>query len=154
MWRLARPEEDPVVTELWQALNREDPAEAPPPPQNLVRTLDALRKHPERGCVAVLELNHAIVGYALLISFWDNEQGGLLCVVDELYVVPAQRGVGHATALLQSLSQGCAMWPNPPAGIELEVSPSNAKAYKLYERLGFRVNRNIGMRRIGPPGIF
>ena len=147
MWRLARNQDDAAVIALWQALNREDVAEHPPPLAYVVRTLEVLRTHPERGRVAVLQLQGTIVGYAVLINLWDNEQGGELCVVDELYVAPSHRGSGHATALLQGIAKGCEVWPTPPAGVQLEVSPDNAEARRLYERLGFVAIRNIGMRR-------
>ncbi len=148
MWRLTSQRDDASVIALWQALNREDMAECPPPLANVVRTLNALRAQPERGHVAVLDMAGAIVGYAMLINFWGNEQGGEICVIDELYVTPPHRGQGHATALLESILQGCEVWPVPPVGLQLEVSPSNRAARMLYERLGFAPIRNISMRRM------
>jgi ribosomal protein S18 acetylase RimI-like enzyme len=57
--------------------------------------------------------------------------------VDELYVVPAHRGRGHGTALFDAVEHG-GLWPSPPAALGLGVTPGNARARALYERLGFK----------------
>jgi ribosomal protein S18 acetylase RimI-like enzyme len=86
-----------------------------------------------------------IVGYALLLSFWSNEVGGEICILDELYVDPGHRSRGHVTGLVEALMRGDGPWPGG-AALELEVSPDNSRARALYEKLGFRNIKNTMMR--------
>jgi ribosomal protein S18 acetylase RimI-like enzyme len=109
-------------------------------------TLLALRSQPVRGSALVLEIDGKTVGYALLISFWSNELGGEICNIDELYVSPAARRQGHASALLKGLVNDSPLWLGQPVAFQLEVTPQNAKAKALYSKLGFRVARNTTMR--------
>lgn len=137
MWRLARPEEDERLVELSLALYREDPSPVSVTPDQVRRTLDTFRREPWRGRAALLELDGAVQGMALLVSFWSNELGGEVCEVDELYVAPAARGQGHGTSLFAAIERG-ELWPSPPAAVALGVTPGNARARRLYERLGFK----------------
>ncbi len=150
MWRLAESRDDDAIVAMCQALNDEDPCEAPVPAAHVRRTLAALRREPLRGLALVLDLGASVLGYALLISFWSNELGGEVCVLDELYVRPGSRSHGHAQALVRSLLDGAGHWPQRPVALELEVSPRNERAHALYERLGFAPIRNTRMRLHGP----
>ncbi|MFT3914225.1 MAG: GNAT family N-acetyltransferase [Anaeromyxobacteraceae bacterium] len=145
-WRPARPDEDETVVAMCLALNREDPGTRPVEASQVRRTLAALRADPVRGRAVVLEEDGAARGYALLVSFWSNELGGEVCNVDELWVAPEARGRGQAHALISALQAGTGPWPRVPVAIELEVSPENARARALYEKLGFAPQRNAGMR--------
>ena len=147
MWRPARPDEDAALIALCGALYTEDPSPAPVPPAQVAATLAALRAAPWRGRALALDLGAGPVGYALLIAFWSNELGGEICVIDELYVAPAQRSQGWGSALLTAL-QGApgALWPERPAALALEVTPANGAAQALYARLGF-TGKNLAWRR-------
>jgi ribosomal protein S18 acetylase RimI-like enzyme len=149
MWRHARIDDDPEIERMCLELNREDPADAPVPAGHVRTTLATLRLEPVRGMALVLELEGRAEGYALLASFWSNELGGEVCNVDELYVRPSSRGRGHARELLQALAAGSPLWPRRPVAVELEVSPSNARAQALYAGLGFEPVRNRHLRRRG-----
>ncbi len=146
MWRNAEPRDDEAVVRLCVSLNREDPGPEPVPPEHMRRTLLALREHPRRGQVVVLDLHSEPCGYALLIPFWSNELGGEVCVIDELYVLPEHRGRGHGTQLMEGLAAGTLPWAETAVALALETTPDNARARRLYERLGFRVG-NLVMRR-------
>lgn len=145
-WRAATADDDPALVALALALNAEDPGQDRVSPAQIERTLATLRAEPWRGRAVVLDVGGALVGYAFLISFWSNELGGELCTIDELYVAPAARGHGHASALIEALAAGAGPWPGRPAALTLEVTPDNRRAMALYERLGFR-GHNRGMRR-------
>jgi GNAT superfamily N-acetyltransferase len=139
-WRDAADADD--LAPLILALYAEDPAQVPMTRAKIERTLARLRAEPVRGRALVLDDGD---GYALLCSFWSNELGGEVCVIDELYVKPSARGRGAATALVQAILDG--RWFAEAVAIELEVTPANARARALYERLGFRTYKNALMRR-------
>jgi ribosomal protein S18 acetylase RimI-like enzyme len=81
-----------------------------------------------------------------LVSCWSNELGGEVCVLDELYVEPAQRGQGYATRLIDDLAAGALPWATNAVALALEVTPDNDHARRWYERLDFSA-RNLAMCR-------
>ena len=150
-WRRAKPSDDGAIVRMCLALNQEDPGVAPIMHDQVTKTLEAFRSEPTRGRAVVVEIDGRVVGYALLASFWSNELGGEVCVVDELYIMPAFRRRGLAKELLESLRDGSALWPTTAVAIGLEVSPANTAARRLFERHGF-VGTNTAMhlrRRLG-----
>ena len=149
MWRPATPEEDELVIQLYLALYREDPGTIPPDPARARRTLELFRAEPARGRCLALEVGGRVEGYALLVPYWSNEFGGLICTIDELYVAPEARGRGFATELLALLEAGALGWEAPVA-LELEVSRSNPRGRALYLRAGFRPVENETMRKLTP----
>jgi ribosomal protein S18 acetylase RimI-like enzyme len=152
MWRMAAPSDDEAIVRMCLALNAEDPGPEPVPPQNMQRTLRVLRETPLRGRAVVLERDGQACGYALLISFWSNELGGDVDVIDEIYVDPAHRGRRYATSLIETLANGTAPTASSVVALALEVSPDNLRARRLYERLGFQA-RNLAMRRLLPRAL-
>jgi len=134
------------VIELYLALYREDPGSVPPDPSRARRTLEVFRGAPARGRCLVLEEAAGVEGYALLVPYWSNELGGLICTIDELYVEPRARGRGRATELLALLEAGALGW-EPPVALELEVSRANARGRALYLRAGFRAVENETLRK-------
>jgi GNAT superfamily N-acetyltransferase len=150
LWRPARTEEDDAIVEMSLALYGDAAAELGVEAPQVYATLETFRREPVRGRALVLEVEGQLVGLCLLASFWSNELGGEVCVIDELYVKPDWRGHGHATSLLASLRVNRSLWPRRPAAFELEVSPQNPEARRLYERLGFHEKPNATLRlRLG-----
>ena len=147
-WRQARDEDDGAMVEHMLALYEEDPAPAPVSAEQCARTLRRLRAEPARGVALGFDAHDAgsLSGYALLCSFWSNELGGEVCIIDELFVAPSARGRGAATELVQGLCERRCPWFRDAVAVELEVTPSNARARALYERLGFRPYKNALMR--------
>src|SRR5438045_1019980 len=119
MWRLALANEDDTIVEMSLALYREDPAEKPIYAEQIHRTLVTLREETWRGRVVVLEVEGRIGGYSILVSFWSNELGGEVCVVDELYLRPELRSRGLGSTLFDELERGT-IWPGKLAGTALE----------------------------------
>jgi GNAT superfamily N-acetyltransferase len=147
-WRAAKGADDDAIVAMYEALYAEDPGPEPVSLERIRQTLARFGADPIRGRAVVLVSDGRTVGYAFLIPFWSNELGGEICVIDELYVQAAWRGQGHATTLITSLSAASDLWPGIPVALELEITPTNAKARALYERLGFAVKRNTTMRRL------
>jgi GNAT superfamily N-acetyltransferase len=145
-WRAARQADWEAVASLVLALYREDPAPTEVTRAQALRTLARLAAEPIRGVALVAEAEHGLVGYALLCSFWSNELGGEVCCVDELFVTPAERSRGLATALVGGLCARQLPWFEHAVAFELEVTPGNRRARALYERLGFRPHHNALMR--------
>jgi ribosomal protein S18 acetylase RimI-like enzyme len=151
MWRPANPDEDDLIVQMCLALNREDPGESVGEAQ-IRRTLAAFRADPVRGRPLLAEVEGVVVGYALLVSFWSNEYGGEICAIDELYVKPSHRNRGISTSLFDAVVGDRSLWPECPVALELEVTPDNARARALYERLGFCAKNQTLRRRIRDAG--
>ncbi|MCM0605910.1 MAG: GNAT family N-acetyltransferase [Xanthomonadaceae bacterium] len=149
MWRLASEREDQVVLDLCLGLYKEDPSDRPVLREGILNTFKELRQSPIRGRCVVFERDHQILGYALLASFWSNELAGEICIVDELFVRKEARGAGIASELFKEIMSNRSVWPHLPVAIELEVTPKNEHAMKLYKNLGFKPKKNGSMRLEG-----
>lgn len=149
-WRAATPDDDDDLARMIAALYVEDPSTLPMTAAKIDRTIGTLRREPSRGRAVVFDVDGLARGYALLCSFWSNELGGEVCVLDELYVDPAHRGCGASTSLVTGLVEATLPWFRDAVAIELEVTPTNARARALYERLGFGAYKNALMRRARP----
>jgi len=145
-WRAATVADDDALVALGLALQREDPGPYPVDEAQYRRTLAALRAAPTRGRAVVLDgPEGVVVGYALLVTWWNNELGGELLVIDELYVAPAHRGAGHGRALIEAARRG-AFTDGAPVAAVVEVYPDNVRARALYERLGFAAAPTVRLR--------
>jgi GNAT superfamily N-acetyltransferase len=136
MWRPARAADREDIVAMSLALYREDPGMAPVHAERIRETLAVFEREPGRGQAVVADVpGEPVAGYAFLVPFWSNEQGGTLCEVDELYVRPERRGEGLGSALFAAIDTGRF---GAFAGTALGVTPGNLRARRLYERLGFR----------------
>lgn len=88
-----------------------------------------------RGSAWWLSRAGARIGYALLMDGWSIEYGGLITTLDEIYVLPESRGSGAASQAIHALREQ--FWQRGGVSMNLETTPNNARAQKLYQRLGF-----------------
>ncbi len=94
-------------------------------------------------------LDDTIVGYAVLrIARLDD--GGLLAVVDDLYVEPEARGVGLGEAIMDLLvahatERGC-------FGIDALALPGNRATKNFFETFGLTARALVVHRPLGPVG--
>ena len=146
MWRPARPEDGEEIVSMCLALYREDPGFAPVEAAQVRETLAVFDRQPDRGLAVVAEVGGGVAGYAFLVPFWSNELAGEVCAVDELYVLPERRGQGLGSALFGGIDAGRF---GSFAATALGVTPGNAGARRLYERLGFRAAVTTMLRRRG-----
>ncbi|HEX4794657.1 MAG TPA: GNAT family N-acetyltransferase [Humisphaera sp.] len=96
-------------------------------------------EHPERGRIILFVENATIHGYAILIPYLSNEFGGTILFIDELFVKAESRQRGIARQFFDYLRRER---PYDPVAMVLEVSPSNVRARKLYESVGFVLRDN------------
>ena len=75
----------------------------------------------------------ASVGYALVTSYWCNEEGGNVLVLDELYICPESRHHGFGARFLQFLEE---KFRGKAVAITLEVLTTNQSAQSLYKKEG------------------
>lgn len=101
-------------------------------------TIKTLTTRPVLGRFILFDYLTETVGYALLINYWSNEYGGVITHLDELYVHPKVRGKGIATSFVRHLQKQ----QDQQVAIELQVMPGNERALKLYQTLGFEVDKN------------
>ncbi len=141
-FRQAEAPDLPLLQRLVSALYEEDPSPLSPTPEHTRRTFETFVRHPEKGRAILFETNGQVSGYALLVFFWSNEYGGHKIFIDELFVLPEWRGNGISTAFFQYLQQEFAGFA---VAFELEVTPQNAEARRLYERLGFVQAKNANL---------
>jgi ribosomal protein S18 acetylase RimI-like enzyme len=73
------------------------------------------------------------VGYALVTSYWSNEEGGNVIVLDEIYINPADRAKGYAQIFMDWLERHF----SDCVTITLEVLANNKRAAAFYEKVGF-----------------
>ena len=106
-----------------------------------VRELDL---HKEKGTVFVFESGNRIVGYAILIVYWSNEWGGNILYLDELYIVPEERGKGIAGDFMDLLVK---IAPKDTVLLQLEVDAANKGLVKFYKRHGFEATKDCVMTR-------
>ncbi len=100
----------------------------------IINTISRSISHPEQIKIKIFKLDNAIAGYAILTFFWSNEYGGVVTILDELYVKTSFRGKGISTNFINNLSQN-----NNQTAINLEVLKDNKAAFDLYKKLGFAV---------------
>lgn len=149
MWRPAAAPDTEEIVAMCLALYREDPGAERVVAGGIRATLDRFRREPQRGRAVVAEAGAGagVVGYALLVPFWSNGLGGLVCEVDELYVRPAHRDGGIGSSLFQAIAAGRF---GAHVAIVLGVSAGNERARRLYRRLGFRAAGTTMVRELSP----
>jgi ribosomal protein S18 acetylase RimI-like enzyme len=131
---------------MCHALYREDPVDETITERKISKTVTELRKNPCKGRIIIFEEDDATIGYSILIPYWSNEYGGDILHIDELYVKPEHRQRGAAACFFQYISR---KFKGTIVGLELEVTPSNAKAMAYYRKLGFKKTRNAHLKRKG-----
>lgn len=79
----------------------------------------------------IIEFNGETAGYALIAFYASQEYGGKIALFDELYIKPAFRGQGIAKKVFKAVETSGIV------ACRLEAEPTNVRAIKLYESLGY-----------------
>lgn len=83
----------------------------------------------------IIEDEEKPVGYALLSFTYSNEAGGLVVLIEELYLNKFCRGKGIGRQFFQYLEQE---YPSAKR-FRLEATKENEDAIRLYQRLDYKV---------------
>lgn len=132
------------IVKMMLGLYEEDEAAHPVDSSVFPATIEHLVSHPSTGQIVLFRGNRELMGYALLIPYWSNEFGGVLLFVDELFVLSEYRNQGIGRRFFRHLEE---QRPFDAVALALELSPSNRRAHRLYESLGFVKRRNATLTR-------
>ena len=96
---------------------------------------ELLEGRAERGSVWVAESRGTLAGYLIVVLLMSVEHQGLMGEIDELFVLPEERGQGAGRRLLAAAEaylaqRGCVR-------LQLQLATGNRRARAFYERLGF-----------------
>lgn len=122
-----------------KAFYAEDAEGQPMTEEKIEKTFAFLAENRSCGEIVVFECEGKTIGYAILINFWSNEYGGVILNLDEIYVDRAFRGRGIAKDFIRFLVGNK---HNNSVAMQLQVFPSNEKAYQLYNKIGFKQDKN------------
>ena len=73
-------------------------------------------------------------GYGLLTTYWCNEEGGNVLLLDELYIAPPFRHKGYAKQFMEWMQE---KFKKKVVSVTLEVLTGNERAISLYKEEGF-----------------
>lgn len=94
-----------------------------------LKTFNYLMSKPQNSWGYFIMNEIGIVGYALVTSYWCNEEGGCVLILDELFIDSEYRHHGYGKEFLLWLEKE---FKNKAVGIDLEVLSTNTEAKKLY----------------------
>ena len=130
--RLAVRSDIPQLVELMREFYAESsyPLDADWASRAFARLLDA----PSLGATWIIEDESMAVGHVILTVRFAMEVGGLWGSIDDLFVRPAHRRRGAATAALGAVLAECAR--RGCRALSVEVGADNHPAIALYRRFG------------------
>jgi len=144
--RPARGDEVETLVRLAGRLYSED-GSIPLHPDRAARAFARLIDDGSLGLVRFIESGLTAAGYLVLTWGFSIEFGGLVAILDELFVVPEHRGRGLGTAALSAAETICR--ERGVLALRLEVEHSNRRALELYARTGFaRHSRHLMTKRL------
>lgn len=136
-----RNEHYDILKEMIIALYKEDPEGEEINEVKITRTINEYKNNPSKLRILLIECDGKIVGYAIIVFYWSNEYGGDILNIDELFINEAYRGQGIATEFIGELKKIF----DDIVALQLEVTPSNNRVMKYYNRLGFNKTSNTHM---------
>jgi len=112
------------------------------PKQNMLNTFDiCIAKSPyARGFI--FECDGVACGFALLSFTHSNEAGGLVVLIEDVYVTESCRGRGVVSSFFKLLESEYA---DTAKRYRLEVTKSNKNAIDIYKHYGFEVLEYLAM---------
>lgn len=131
--RQALPLDEPLVLRMAEAFHRED---GHPLAATGGEAIRALLKGNPLGAIYLMEEEGLALGYFALCFTMSLEFGGLVVILDDLYVAPEARGRGIGAQVLAKVEAVAA--EKAAVQIFLEVEKANERAFEFYRRHGWR----------------
>jgi len=101
--------------------------------RNFEITFDTVMNKSPFASAFMIEESGEPIGYALLSFTYSNEVGGMVVLIEELYINELHRGKGYASKFFEFLQHE---YPSAKR-FRLEVRRDNQKAIALYQRLEY-----------------
>lgn len=118
---------------------------APLSKAHIATAVRPLLADPSIGDVWVAE-EQELIGYLVITWGWGIESGGREALIDEIFVAPAWRSKGIASALIQaSLERAREIQTK---AVFLETEANNPESRELYKRIGFSEESSVWMRAL------
>jgi len=137
IYRELNAEDKTIFSEMVKALYEEDPEGKPMTTEKIMLTINHFQNYPDRGMILLVELDNETIGYAIILKLWSNEYGGIVLMIDELYITPKYRSKGIGKEFIQFINEKTV---NQHKAITLDVNPGNVRALRFYQMLGFEVS--------------
>jgi len=113
--------------------------------EHLISGLEPLLNNDQLGLVFVAELEGLLVGYVVIGWGWGIESGGREALVDEVFVLEANRNQGIGSKMLTTAIE--ALKKHDTKAVFLETEAHNPNSRKLYQNLGFDTEDSVWMRK-------
>ena len=112
---------------------------------------EALLAEARLGRVWLIDPAPAAAGYVVVTFVFAMEYGGMVAVVDDLYVRPEVRGKGLGTAALAEVRHECAELGM--RAVRVEVGVNNLVAQAVYRSAGFEslLGHGVMAAPLAPP---
>lgn len=103
--------------------------------RNFEKTFEAALSQSPFIRIFIIEDQGVPAGYAILSFTYSNEAGGMVVLIEELYISETYRGKGLGRKFFEFLEQEYPLAKR----FRLEVTKTNQKAMALYDGLGYDV---------------
>lgn len=113
--------------------------------EHLISGLEPLLNNEQLGLVFVAELEGLLVGYAVIGWGWGIESGGREALIDEVFVLEANRNQGIGAKMLATAIKTLKKYDTKAVFLETEAQNPNSR--KLYQNLGFDSEDSVWMRK-------
>jgi GNAT superfamily N-acetyltransferase len=107
-----------------------------PPDEPLLEVSRALIADPDREGVQLIARSDGgeAVGFATVYWTWDTLIAARVGIMHDLFVIPPARGTGIADLLIEACVEECRR--HGAAKLGWQTAPDNARARRVYERVG------------------
>ena len=114
------------------------------PEENFHRTFEQVMEGSPLVRGLMIEHEGAKAGFALLSFTYSNEVGGLVVLLEEAYILPEYQGCGLGSRFLDMVEEE---YRDKAKRLRLEITGSNTRARKLYERKGYQALDYLSMTK-------
>ncbi len=104
------------------------------PQENISATIDAALNESPYAKIIVCEENGKYCGFCTLAFTFSCEAGGIVVMIEEIYIRDEYKGKGFGTKMFEFLRSE---FDAKVKRYRLEVTENNLGATRLYEKLGF-----------------